>query len=94
MPRSIPFLLLTVLLMSLVGCSSAPRTVLVSPPLPLACRVQCPTYPSEPPVGSESLDDWLFWGDDVTADYLACMQLHADCTAGAHQTNLLTNKPN
>ena len=81
MRKSLRFLLPTVLCLLIVGCSSATRTVLVSPPLPLACKIQCPMYPTEPPVSSDLLDDWLRWGDDVTADYEACRALHADCAS-------------
>lgn len=81
MRNSLRCLPLIALCLLIAGCSSATRTVLVSPPLPLACRVQCPTYPTEPPVNSDALDDWLRWGDDVSADYEACRALHADCAA-------------
>lgn len=75
------YLLPSALCLLTVACSSAPRTVLVSTPIPLACRVQCETYPTAPPVASPLLDDWLMWGDDVTADYETCRRLHNDCVS-------------
>lgn len=78
--RSASFLLVPVLLMSLVGCSSTVRTVLVSPPPPLVCQIPCAEYPTAPPTG-DALDDWLKWGDDVTVDYQSCMVLHNLCVS-------------
>jgi hypothetical protein len=75
-------LLLIVLYLTIAGCSSPQRTVLVTPPTPLACRVPCNPYPTAPPASSLELDDWLMWGDDVSADYDECRRLHADCVSG------------
>lgn len=77
------YLLPIALCLMIVGCSSQVRTVIGSPALPLACRVQCDPYPTAPPMTSPALDDWLMWGDDVTADYETCRQLHADCVSAS-----------
>ena len=79
MTRSLRCLLPIVSCLLIAGCSSPPRTVLVSQPVPLACRVPCIEYPATPPTHSESLDDWLRWGDDVSADYDECRYLHEQC---------------
>lgn len=68
------------------GCSSAPPIALVSPPTPAACRAECEPYPTTPPIESDQLDDWLRWGDDVSADYASCTRLHADCVHALNET--------
>lgn len=78
-------LLSIALCLLIVGCSSAPRTVLVTLPAPLACRIPCPPMPTEPPVNSDKLDDWLMWGDDVSEDYLQCERMHADCVSASEK---------
>lgn len=78
MNNSMRYLMLGLGLMSLVGCSSTVRTVLVSQNPPLACLIECPEYPTAPPM-VEDLDEWLKWGDDVSADYQYCAQLHNSC---------------
>lgn len=75
------FLLPIALCLTTVACSSAQPTVRVSPPIPHACRVNCENWPAAPPVTSPDLDDWLKWGDDVTADYETCRRLHNDCVS-------------
>lgn len=77
------YLLLSVSYLLIAGCSSSHRTVLVTPPTPLACRVLCNPYPTAPPASSLELDDWLMWGDDVSADYEECRRLHEDCVKGS-----------
>jgi hypothetical protein len=80
MKNSLRCLLLSALLMSLAACSSTVRTVLATPAPPLACLIECPTYPSAPP-RTPGLDDWLRWGDDLVMDYQLCAQLHNSCAA-------------
>lgn len=84
MKSSLRCLLLIAASMSLVACSSTVRTVLVSPPPPLACLIECADYPTAPPM-SDNLDDWLKWGDDVAADYQYCAQLHNSCSVDSQQ---------
>lgn len=77
---------LIVLSILLAACSQPTRTVRVSPPTPAACLLPCNPYPAEPPAHSSRLDDWLRWGDDVTADYDTCRRLHADCVSALSGT--------
>lgn len=85
MPALRRLILLSVLCLMIAGCSSPTRTVLATPQPPYVCRVECASFPAQPPVMSSSLDDWLLWGDDVTADYLDCRALHSECVRALNQ---------